>query len=411
MINKELINKELINIFKSNIAEYLNINRRNIFLFWKGRVALYAILKAIRIKEGDEVILPAFTCVAAVNPIIYLGAKPVYVDIDPKTYNIDPAKIEKKVTPKTKVILAQNTFGLSANLDAIFEIAKKHNLFVIEDCAHGFGGYYKGRPNGTIADAAFFSTQWNKPFTTGLGGIAVTKSNEISEKLKTMEEEFIKPSLKDKITLKVLIFIKDHFLNSNTYWFALKSYRWLSTHNLILGSSREEELVAPVKPEGFEKAFSEVQAKKGIKELKIFDKVIKHRRTVAKIYKTILRDLGIEPSHEPDYAEHTYLKFPLLVKDRKNFFAKAERERIEIGDWFLSPIHPVTKNYEKWFYRWGENPIAEKISQHIVNLPTHIGMDHIDKIADFLKRNRSNIYSKYQDLFPQKNAYFVSVCF
>ena len=84
-------------IFKSYIANYLGINPQNVFLFWKGRVALYAILKAIGIKEEDEIILPAFTCVVAVNPIIYLGAKPVYVDIDPKTYNIDPNKIKEKI--------------------------------------------------------------------------------------------------------------------------------------------------------------------------------------------------------------------------------------------------------------------------------------------------------------------------
>ena len=148
--------------FKFNITNYLNINPQDIFLFWKGRVALYAILKAMGIKEGDEIILPAFTCVVAVNPIIYLGARPVYVDVDPKTYNIDVKTLERlnvKTLKKAKAILAQNTFGLSSDLDAIFEIAKKYNLFVIEDCAHGFGGFYKGKPNGTIADVSFFSVQ------------------------------------------------------------------------------------------------------------------------------------------------------------------------------------------------------------------------------------------------------------
>jgi perosamine synthetase len=143
-------------LLKDSISKYLDIDAPCIFLFWKGRVGLYAILKAIDIKEGDEVVLHAFTCVVAVNPIIYLGAKPVYVDIDPLTLNIDHKKIEEKITKKSKVILAQNTFGLSANLDAIFEIANKYNLFVIEDCAHGFGGTYKGKKNGTISDASFF---------------------------------------------------------------------------------------------------------------------------------------------------------------------------------------------------------------------------------------------------------------
>ncbi|HBE44905.1 MAG TPA: hypothetical protein DDW17_05475 [Deltaproteobacteria bacterium] len=386
-------------IFKSGIGDSLGIGSQNISLFWKGRVALYAILKAIGIKEGDEIILPAFTCVVAVNPIIYLGARPVYVDIDPKTYNIDVKTLERlnvETLRKAKAILAQNTFGLSSDLDAIFEIAKKYDLFVIEDCAHGFGGFYKGMPNGTIADASFFSTQWNKPFSTGLGGIAVTRNPEIAERLRGMEETFIKPSIKDEMVLKTLFFVRDR-LGTKLYWPMIKTYRWLSKNNLILGSSQGEELKRPVKPEGFEKGFSRVQAKKGRKELGRFDEILEHRKKVTTFYKKILLDMGIEPPYEPDYAVHTYLKFPLLVKDRMGFFKLAEKEKIELGDWFLSPIHPITKNFELWHYRWGENPVAEKISQHIVNLPTHLQIDedYREKIAKFLKRNRRNIYSSF----------------
>ena len=179
-------------LLKEKLAEHLCVDSKNIFLFWKGRVSLYAILKAIGIKEGNEIILPAFTCVVAVNPIIYLGAKPVYVDIDPITYNIDASGIEKKITQKTRAILAQNTFGLAPDLDRIFEQANKYKLMVIEDCAHGFGGFYKGRPNGTVADASFFSSQWNKPFSTGLGGFAFTKEPRIADKLKEQEETFMR---------------------------------------------------------------------------------------------------------------------------------------------------------------------------------------------------------------------------
>lgn len=385
-------------IFKSQIADYLSINRQNVFLFWKGRVALYAILKAIGIKEGDEVILPAFTCVVAVNPIIYLGARPVYVDIDPKTYNIDPKKIERKITSKTKAILAQNTFGLSADLEAIFELAREHNLFVIEDCAHGFGGFYKGKP-GTIAHASFFSTQWNKPFSTGLGGFAVTKNSEIAKKLRVMEKSFARPSAKDEIVLKTLLFVRGK-LGTGLYWPAIKTYRWLSKKNLILGSSQGEELESPVKPDGFEKGFSGIQSKRGGKELESFDKILEHRKNIAALYKEILLDMQIEPPYEPDYAVHTYLKFPLLIKDRMKFFKLAEKEKIELGDWFLSPIHPVTGNFELWHYRWGENPVAEKISEHIVNLPTHIEITetHVDKIAEFLEKNRNEIYGSYEEM-------------
>jgi perosamine synthetase len=386
-----------INTFKNKLSEYLNISE--IFLFWKGRVALYAILKAIGVKEGDEVILPAFTCVVVPNAILYLGAKPVYVDIDPKTFNIDVNKIESKITPKTKVIIAQNTFGLSPDIDAIKEIAQKYNLWVVEDCAHGFGGTYKGKKNGTIADAAFYSTQWNKPFSTGLGGIVVIKDDEIAKKLSQIEKEAVKPSKKEEVMLKVLLSVKEKIVSSNTYWFALKTYRFLSERNLIIGSSQGYELEKPQIPLNFLKAFTETQAKKGLEyfeetngKYKI-DLIIEHRKKIASEYKEILKSLGYEPPFEPDYAEHTYLKFPLLVKDRNKFFALAQRSKIELGDWFLSPIHPIQNKFELWNYKYSENPVREYASRHIVNLPTHerINEKEINKIYSFLKQNKEEI--------------------
>lgn len=383
--------------FKQAIKEYNNVE--NTFLFLKGRVALFAILKAIEISIGDEIILPSFTCVVVPNPILYMGAKPVYVDIDPKTFTIDINKIEKKISGKTKAILAQNTFGLSSDLNAIIEIAQKYNFWVIEDCAHGFGGHYKKQKNGTVADAAFYSTQWNKPFSTGLGGIAITKNENIAAKLAEMERKAKKSSKKEEFILNFLLKIKEKIIYSNTYWTALKTYRYLSEKNLIVGSSQGYELEKPIMPKDFLKGFTGTQAKKGLEyfnkingKYKI-DIIIEHRKKVSNIYKKILFDLGFEPPFEPDYSEHTYLKFPLLVKDRKKVFYLAEKEKIELGDWFLSPIHPVQTNYELWNYSYGENPIGEFAARHIINLPTHerINENEIDKIYAFLKRNKDEI--------------------
>ena len=128
----------------------------NRFYFFKGRVALYAILKSIGIGQGDEVILPGFTCVVVPNAITYLGAKPVYIDIASVTFNIDPSKIEEKITEKTRAIIAQHTFGIPAEMDIIMEMAKKYNLYVIEDSCHAIGSKYKGKEIGTFGDASFF---------------------------------------------------------------------------------------------------------------------------------------------------------------------------------------------------------------------------------------------------------------
>ncbi len=386
-----------IRAYRRILEKYLNVE--SISLFWKGRVALYAILKALGIGKGNEVILPAFTCVVVPNALIYLGAKPVYVDVNPQTFNMDVEKIEEKITPKTKVILAQNTFGLSSDLDKIREVADKHGLWVVEDCAHGLGGTYKGCKNGTVADAAFFSTQWNKPFSTGLGGIAVAKDTEVAQRLKELERRAVKPSKREELMLKALLSIREKVVSSDTYWLALKTYRFLSQKNIIVGSSQGYELERPVMPEDFLKGFTQTQAKKGLEYFQKvngkyrIDLIIRHRKRVANHYKKMLTEFGLEPPYEPDYAEHTYLRFPLLVKDRKKFFHLAEKEKVELGDWFLSPIHPVQKNFELWGYSYGENPIAEFASGHIVNLPTHekVGDREMERIYSFLKKNKDEI--------------------
>lgn len=221
--------------YKTAIASYLAAEKEDIFLYWKGRVALYALLKAINVKEGDEVIVPAFTCVVVPNAIKYCGATPIYVDINSTTYNTDIDKIEEKITPRTKVILCQNTFGLSSNVEELVSLAKKYNLYTIEDCTHGFGGTYNGKPNGTFCDAAFFSTQWNKPFSTGIGGFAYCKDDNLKEMLNRVNLELDKANAKDNFSLSLLYFIREHILVNSLYWQMLKIYRWLSKKKSYTG--------------------------------------------------------------------------------------------------------------------------------------------------------------------------------
>ncbi|MFH2025920.1 MAG: aminotransferase class I/II-fold pyridoxal phosphate-dependent enzyme [bacterium] len=384
---------------RQELAQYFSVDPTQITLYWKGRVALYAILKALDIKAGDEIILPAFTCVVVVNPILYLGAKPVFVDIDPKTHNMDIEKIGSKITPNTRVILAQNTFGLSPDLDEILKIADQYNLTVIEDCTHGFGGSYKGIPNGMIADVSFFSTQWNKPFSTVIGGFAVSKNSDLARKLTEYEAELIRPGLKDELTIKTLFFARKR-ISSKLYWPAIELYRWLSKNNLILGSSQGDELQKPAMPASFFKGISRSQIAIGTREVEKVTEYIDHRKSIAMEFDRLLLDLQIEPPFQPDYAEHTFLKYPLLVKNREEFFNLAHKDKIELGDWFLSPIHPVISDYDRFNYPYGENPIAEKISQHIINLPTnfHVNDEQLSEIIQFIMRNRDGIYHSYNEM-------------
>ncbi len=141
--------------FEKAFAERIGVSRA--FAFWKGRVAMYAILKAMGISEGDEVILPGYTCVMDVNPIKYLGAAPVYVDIEPVTYNMDVALLEEKITPRTKVVIAQHTYGYPVDMDPLMEIASRHGLPVVEDCCLSLGSLYNGKLCGTFGVASYMA--------------------------------------------------------------------------------------------------------------------------------------------------------------------------------------------------------------------------------------------------------------
>ncbi len=378
--------------YKIALADYLSVSSENISFFWKGRVALYALMKAYGIKKDDEVILPAFTCVVVPNAIIYCEAKPVYVDINPQTLNCDAEKIRKKITEKTKFIIAQNTFGLSSDLDAIMVIAKEKNIIVIEDCTHGLGGFYKGRKNGTVADAAFFSTQWNKPFSTGIGGMAYVRDKVVADKMWKFEEEAIAPGFMQRTQLSLLLKVRSIMKAPAVYWPMIKLYRFLSKNNLVVGSSQGNELDNSILPDDFLKQMANVQLKKGISELMKLNQYVSHRVKVAAQYDEALRKLGIKINSNSDNA---YLKYPLLVKDRKLFFELAAKKNIELGDWFISPIHPITEQFHLWQYDYGKFPIAEYVSTQIVNLPTHIDMGPkaVERVLSFLNENKDQLLS------------------
>lgn len=371
--------------YKEKIASIINSSQDHIFLYWKGRVALYAFLKAAGIKEDDEIIIPGFTCVVVPNAIIYSGAKPVYIDISPDNYNVDISKMEKSITSRTKVIICQNTFGLSSNVEKIVEIARRDNIYTIEDCTHGFGGYYNGKPNGSYCDAAFFSTQWNKPFSTGIGGFLVINNITFLDKLKYLEKEKIKPNFNDQFILSFLIFFRKFFINDSTYDILVKFFRYLSKHNLIIGSNRGDELNSNILSKEYFKDISPTQIWAGLRSLKKIDQLNLLRKKNARSYTRFLKENNKTFVKEELFDNHLFLKYPLLVKNKELFFKLAIKSRIVLGDWFVSPLHPIKSNFQLWGFNEEKCPVAVSISQKIVNLPTDINYN--SKVLKFLNKN------------------------
>jgi dTDP-4-amino-4,6-dideoxygalactose transaminase len=341
------------------------------FHFWKGRVGLYAILRALEVGPGDQVIMPGFTCVVVPNAVLYLGAIPVYADIDPATYNLRAETIEPLITDRTKVILAQNTFGLSADLDPIMDLAESHGLYVIEDCAHGLGGFYRGQRNGTVAHAAFFSTQWSKPISTGLGGIVYTRDRDISRGIETFVNQIPTPGFGEQAMLYAQLVLRPLADHPWLYYPLVGLYRLLTRKlGLSVGSNSGGELTTQQMPAGYAKRMTAIQLKKWCRELSKIDQMVQERHRAAAFYDEFLSAIGIQPPYRPPYAVHGMLRYTIRVPDRDRLLENARDRHIPVGDWFISPLYPVTAHLERWGYRVGQCPIAERACQEVINLLT-----------------------------------------
>jgi perosamine synthetase len=154
-----------------------------------GTTGLHLCLCALGIGEGDEVILPSFTFIAAGNAVLYQRAKPVFVDIDVLNLNLDPGRIEEKITPRTRAIIVVHTFGHPADLDPIMEVARRHGLVVIEDACEAIGAQYRGRSVGGIGDFGVFGFYPNKPITTGEGGMVVTRDARLADTMRALRNQ------------------------------------------------------------------------------------------------------------------------------------------------------------------------------------------------------------------------------
>lgn len=363
-------------------------NMQHAFSFWKARVAMYAILKTLGIGPGDEVILPGYTCVMDVNPIKYLGAKPVYVDIEPNTYNMDLQLLEEKITDNTKVIIAQHTYGYPCEMDTLMAMAQKHHLPVVEDCCLAFGSQYKGQIVGTFGQAAYFSFQWNKPFTTGLGGMAITNDSTLANKIEVLcQQELNVPSFKSTSMLSLQRFVYRLFIYPRTTALAASLFRWLTKKGWVIGSSGTSEY-APEMADDFFMAMGTAQARAGLRQLKKIDTNIAHRKKMQQLYDELLSQAGFNIPSIPQEMDPVLVRYPLRVADKQKALAEAPSHGVEIGSWFECPLHPIETPMHLYDYQAGMCPVAEKACREVVNLPLHprANKKTVQRTVDFIKK-------------------------
>jgi dTDP-4-amino-4,6-dideoxygalactose transaminase len=290
-----------------------------------GTAALHLAVVAVGIKPGDEVILPSFTFVATAEAIVNVGAKPVFVDIDPETYNISPEKIEKAITKKTKAIVPVDLYGLSADMKPIKEIAEKHGLKIVEDAAQAHGAHYMGKPLGTYADIACWSFYASKNMMTGEGGMITTNDEELAEKIRLMR------------------------------------------------SHGEEEKYRSIML-GYNYRMPEIEAAIGCVQLRRLSEFLaKRRENAERLTKKLkeAKELGLPK--EPKGYKHSWYLFTVRLKrakrtERDRMAEELKRKGIGAEVYYSNPIHlmPFYKKFGKL-----KLPETEKAAEQVFSLPIH----------------------------------------
>ncbi len=360
----------IVEQYQREFARFFGAGRA--FAFWKGRVGLYALLRALEVGQGDEVILPGYTCVMNVNPIKYVGAKPVYVDIEPDTFNIDVNLLQEKISSRTKVIIAQHTYGYPCDMDSIIKIANRHGVCVIEDCCLALGSKYKGRLAGTLGLAGYFSFQWNKPYTTGLGGMVITADKDLAGRIESLQaEEMCCPSVREVLMLSMQLLTYRLLVYPGTTALVQSLFRYLTHKGAVVGSSDTSEF-EPAKADDFFKGISVMQARSGLRQLKRIEDNISHRVNMARLYDELLENKGWKArNYDKAVMAPVMVRYPLRIKQKQEALTRAAKAGIELGSWFECPLHPIETPLASYDYKIGMCPQAEKAAREVVNLPLH----------------------------------------
>ncbi len=376
-----------INSLEEGFKDYFKV--KYAFAFNSGRSALFAILKALEEEKGSEVLLQAYTCNASVNPVLWAGLKPVYTNPNEDDFNLDFDDAESKITPKSKILMVQHTFGMPADMDRAKETCNRHNLTLVEDCAHCIGGEYKGKKAGTFGRAAFFSFSRDKAISSVYGGMAITNDEKLAEKLKKIKKEMDFPSI---FWIFQQIF-HPIFLN----YFVIPIYYFINLGKILLVLFQKLNLISKAvhykekrgkRPSYFPKKMPNAMAKMALHQFKKLDKFNNHRREIADFYYNELKGLSYELPKRFENRQSIFLRFTLKYPQAHGLIRRAwKRENILIGDWYTSPVAPYDTNFKKVKYLPASCLMAEKLARTTFNLPTHINISETEakKIVNFLK--------------------------
>jgi perosamine synthetase len=309
-----------------------------------GTAGLHLCMRLAGVGSGDEVITSPYSFVASANCAIYEGATPVFADIDPRTYNLDPAAVEAAITPRTKAIVAVDIFGYPAEYDALLPLCERHGIAMIEDSCEALGATYKGRPLGSHGHPAVWAFYPNKQMTTGEGGAVTTGSAEQHELLVSLRNQG-----------------------------RLETSSWLQHGRL-----------------GYNYRLDDLSAALGIGQVEKLDRILAARRGVASVYDELLADADVE-TPLPDDDDHVRSWFVYVVKlpagvDRDAVMARLAEDGIATAP-YLPSIHLQSYMRERYGFGEGMLPVSEDCSARTMALPFHARLERGDqeRVADALR--------------------------
>lgn len=342
----------IVEEFERAIADY--VGAKYAVAFSNGTAALHGAYYAAGIREGDEVITTPITFAATANAVLYCGGTPVFADIHPKTYNLDPKEAEKKITSRTKAIAPVDFTGQPCDIDAFMELAEKYNLVIIEDGAHSLGAEYKGKKVGSQAHMTMFSFHPVKPITTGEGGIITTNSEEYFEKLKLFRSHGI---------------MKTDYAKEQGDWY----YEMVDL--------------------GYNYRMNDIQAALGLSQLKKLDTFLEKRRAIADYYNEQLKNISgiITPYQDTNTNSgwHLYmiqLDQTIIQKTRKEVFEAMRAAKIGVHVHYI-PVYKFP--YYKTILKGSEECVnAEEWYIQALTLPLHPSLEknQYEKVLNSIKR-------------------------
>jgi perosamine synthetase len=356
-----------------SISEYEHafsrkIGVRHAISFSCARVGLFGLLRALEVGSGDEVLLQVPTHITIPNAIRFGGARPVYVDCRLEDYNMDLELAERQITPRTRVLLLQHTFGIPVDLDAALALASRHGLEIIEDCVHALGARYNGKPVGSFGRASIFSTEETKTISTTMGGMVVTDDTELAVKMRAFQRICGLPS-RSLVTRYMVKLLAYHVLTEpHLHRLPRAMYEFIGRqHPLPRPTSGEES--RGLRPANYERLLSNAQAAVGVSQLRGLEANLAHRSMVAAEYRERLTGLGFPVPEPSAKATPAFVRYPVWVEDRPAVLHAAS-PHATLGTWFTSVLEEATTP-SCGQYEIGSCPNAEAAAQHLVNLPTH----------------------------------------